>query len=84
MPKSLSERETTDDSIGWKKCDEAVQGEEMEIRHVEEKIVIREKWYENVFSLRPHHCVQHLLEAADGGSRFETGRLFSLRMSWFF
>jgi hypothetical protein len=50
MPKSLSERETADDSIGWKKCDEAVQGEEMEIRHVGEKIVIRGRRYENAFS----------------------------------
>jgi hypothetical protein len=86
--KVLGESGSAEDSVGWKKCDEAAKGHEMEIRHVGEKIVIREKWYENVFSLRPHHCVQHSLEAADGGSvskladcsRLEC--LGSFRFSW--
>jgi hypothetical protein len=71
--KILGESGSAEDSVGWKKCVETASLNEMEIRHVRERIVIRERSYESAFSLRQFYCVQHLLEATEGGSRFKTG-----------
>ena len=42
VPKVLGERKRADDSVTWGKSSEAIQGSEVEIRHVGDKIVIRE------------------------------------------
>jgi len=42
VPKGLGKSKSADDSVTWGKCGEAVQGSEVEIRHVGDKIVIRE------------------------------------------
>ena len=42
MPKVPGESKSADDSVTWGKCGEAIQREKVEIRHVGDKIVIRE------------------------------------------
>jgi hypothetical protein len=77
--KILGESGSAEDSVGWKKCDEAASQNEMEIRHVRERIVIRERSYESAFQF----AAVLLRTAFTGGHRgrfpFQNWRPFSLR-----
>ena len=55
MPKGLGKSKSADDSATWGKCCEAIQCSEVEIRHVGDKIVIREIEYEK-------RCIQRSVQ----------------------